>query len=51
MGIAAKLTRENHTITVDFCDGATYCRLLEDGKAFLECILAFVMSLGFQLKP
>jgi hypothetical protein len=42
MGIAAQPTRENRTITVD---------LLGDGKAFLECVLAFVMSLGFQLKP
>ena len=50
MGTAAKPTRENRTITVDFRDEATYCRLMGDGKAFLECILAFVMSLGFQLK-
>jgi hypothetical protein len=43
-------TRENRTITVDFRSEATYCQLLGDGKAFLECILAFVMALGFQLK-
>jgi hypothetical protein len=42
--------RENRTITVDFRDEATYLQLLGDGKAFLECILAFVMALGFQLK-
>src|SRR3989442_14620825 len=42
-------TRENCTITVDFRNEATYFQLLGDGKAFLECILAFVMSLGFQL--
>jgi hypothetical protein len=24
--------------------------LLGDGKAFLECVIAFVLSLGFQLK-
>src|SRR4029450_12055801 len=29
---------------------ATYFQLLGDGKAFLECVIAFVMSLGFQLK-
>jgi hypothetical protein len=46
----ARQTRENRTITVDFRDEATYFRLMEDGKAFLECVLAFVMSLGFQLK-
>ena len=40
MGTAAKPTRENRTITVDFRDEATYFRLLEDGKAFLECVLA-----------
>ena len=50
MGQAAKRIRENRTITVDFRDEATYFQLLGDGKAFLECILAFVLSLGFQLK-
>ena len=43
----ARQTRENRTITVDFRDEATYFRLLGDGKAFLECVLAFVLSLGF----
>jgi hypothetical protein len=50
MGTAAQPTRENRTITVDFRSEATYFQLLGDGKAFLECVLAFVMSLGFQLK-
>src|ERR671911_765348 len=50
MGIAAQPTRENRTITVDFQNEATYFQLLGDGKAFLECVVAFVMSLGFQLK-
>jgi hypothetical protein len=50
MGPAAKPTRENRTITVDFRDDATYFRLLKDGKAFVECVLAFLMALGFQLK-
>jgi hypothetical protein len=43
-------TRENRTITVDFRSEATYFQLLGNGKAFLECVLAFVMSLGLQLK-
>src|SRR5437763_6107717 len=42
-------TRENRTITVDFHDDATYFQILGDGKAFVECVLAFVLSLGFQL--
>src|SRR5438128_6557162 len=46
----ARQTRENRTITIDFQNEATYMQLLGDGKAFLECVLAFVMSLGFQLK-
>src|SRR5262247_2088427 len=50
MSLAAKSTRENRTITVDFRDDATYFRLLKDGKAFVECVLAFLMALGFQLK-
>jgi hypothetical protein len=49
MGTAAKPTRDNRTITVDFRSEATYFQLLGDRKAFLECVLAFVMALGFQL--
>src|SRR5262249_47207098 len=43
-------TRENRTITVDFQNEATYVQLLGDGKAFVEVVLAFILSLGFQLK-
>src|ERR671928_249847 len=50
MRTTARQPRENRTITVDFQDEATYFQLLGDGKAFLECILAFVMAFGFQLK-
>ena len=49
MSTAAKRTRENRTSTVAFQNEATYLQLLGDGKAFLECVLAFVLSLGFQL--
>jgi hypothetical protein len=50
MGTAAKPTRENRTITVDFQHETTYFQLLGDGKAFLELVTAFILSLGFQLK-
>jgi hypothetical protein len=50
MGIAAKPTRQNRTITVDFRDDASYFRLIKNGKAFVEFVLAFLLSLGFQLK-
>jgi hypothetical protein len=50
MGTAAKPTRDNRTITIDFRDEATYFRLLDDGKAFLELVMAFILSLGCQLK-
>ena len=50
MGQAAKATRENHTITVDFHDETTYFALLGTTKAFLEFVLAFLLALGFQLK-
>jgi hypothetical protein len=50
MGTAAKPRRENRTITIDFRDQATYFRLIADGKAFVECVLAFLLALGFQLK-
>src|SRR3989442_14117886 len=43
-------TRANRTITVDFPNEATYYQLLGDGKAFVECVLAFLFALGFQLK-
>src|SRR5882672_5324382 len=50
MDTAAQPTRANRTITVDFRNEATYFQLLDDGKAFVECVLAFVLALGFQLK-
>src|SRR5215471_13114851 len=46
----ARPTRENRTITVDFQNEATYVQLLGDGKALLEFVFAFLLSLGFQLK-
>jgi hypothetical protein len=49
MSTAAKRTRENRTITVDFRDEATYFQLLGDGKAFVEFVFAFLLALGFQL--
>jgi hypothetical protein len=49
MGPAAKPTRQNRTITVDFQDEATYFQLLGDPKVFVEVVLAFLLSLSFQL--
>ena len=49
MGPAAKPTRHNRTISVDFQDEVTYFQLLGDTKAFVEFVLAFILSLGFQL--
>jgi len=49
MGKASKQTRTNRTITIDFQHEATYFQLLGDGKAFLKCVLAFILSIGFQL--
>ena len=49
MAQIAKPARENRTMTVDFNDEVTYTKLLGDGKAFVEFVLAFVLSLGFQL--
>jgi hypothetical protein len=50
MRSTARQTRENRTITVDFQNEATYFQLLGDGQAFLECVLALLFALGFQLK-
>ena len=49
MGHTAKPTRQNRTITVDFQDETTYFQLLGDTQAFVEFVLAFLLSLGFQL--
>lgn len=38
-------------MTIEFQDEASYIRRLEDGTAFVEGVLAFLLSLGFQLKP
>ena len=50
MRTTARQTRENRTITVDFQNEATYLQLLGDSKAFVECVLAFLLALGLQLK-
>jgi hypothetical protein len=50
MGTAAKPTRENRTITVDFQNETTYVQLLGDGKALLDLVMAFILSIGLQLK-
>ena len=49
MANQAKRKRENRTLTVDFNDEATYHRLCQDGQAFIEFVIAFIMSIGFQL--
>jgi hypothetical protein len=45
----ARQTRENRTLTVDFQHETTDFQLLGDGKAFVECVLAFLLALSFQL--
>jgi hypothetical protein len=47
MDNTAQRTRHNRTITVDFQDEATYFRLLDDGKAFVECASPFSSPLAF----
>ena len=49
MGKADKPRRANRTITADFQNEATYFQLLGDGKAFVECVLAFSCPLAFKL--
>src|SRR5215468_8487651 len=49
MGQSAQPTRQNRTITVDFQEPSTYVQLMNDGKAFVEFVFAFLLSLGFQL--
>jgi hypothetical protein len=49
MGQTAKPIRENRTITIDFHDESTYSELLDNPKAFVEFVFAFILSIGFQL--
>ena len=49
MAKTANRIRENRTITVDFQDESTYFQLMDNGKAFVEFVLAFILALGFQL--
>src|SRR5499433_2671440 len=49
MAQTTKATRQNRTLTVDFQDPSTYFELIRNGKAFVEFVLAFLLSLGFQL--
>jgi hypothetical protein len=51
LGTATTQTRHNRTITVDFHDETTYVQLLGDGKALVEWVMAFILSIGFQLTP
>src|SRR5437870_2417952 len=46
---AVKPPRSNRTLTVDFHDETTYFALLGNTHAFVEFVLAFILSLGFQL--
>jgi hypothetical protein len=50
MDNTATRPRQNRTITVDFHDEATDFQLLDDGKAFVEWVIAFSLALGFQLR-
>jgi hypothetical protein len=50
MGLVEQPTRENRTITVDFRNETTYVQLLDDGKALVEWVIAFILALGFQLR-
>src|SRR5256885_11843423 len=49
MGQTAKVTRVNRPIPVDFHDETTYFALLGTTTAFVECVLAFLLALGFPL--
>jgi hypothetical protein len=49
MGTAAKPTRDNRTITIEFQNETTYCQRLGDGKACGEFVVAVLLALGFPL--
>jgi len=43
-----KKQRKNRTVHVDFQEESTYFQLIEDGASFLEFVMAYVLSIGFQ---
>ena len=45
-----KRPRQNRTITVDFNNEATYHQLCDDGPRFIDFVVAFILSIGLQLK-
>jgi hypothetical protein len=49
MAQTTQVTRQNRTLTVDFQNPSTYFELINDGKAFVEFVFAFILSIGFQL--
>ena len=49
MAQTTKATRQNRTLTVDFQGPSTYFELIRNGKAFVAFVLAFILSIGFQL--
>ena len=46
----AKRSRQNRTITVDFNNEQTYHQLCADGPRFIDFVIAFILSVGLQLK-
>ncbi len=50
MSKRVKPPRQNRTITIDFNDETTYHRLCQDGPRFIDFVVAFILSIGFQLK-
>jgi hypothetical protein len=49
MGQTAKPPRQKRTLTVDCHRETTSFALLGNTKACIECVLAFILALGFQL--
>jgi hypothetical protein len=41
---------QDRTIVVDFHDESTYFALLNQGRVFIDFVVASVLALGFQLK-
>ena len=50
MDNSPKRPRQNRTITINFKDEATYHRLCHDGPRFIDFVVAFILSIGLQLK-
>lgn len=43
------MKNRNRTIVIDFGDESQYSKIISNGQAFIEFVLAYILSIGFQI--